>query len=152
MHAEASVCQLESHFLTTIGVAPIGARGPPPPVIFMKAQIFFFQISFPKSKLCTVLQYYQCTLQCTLRKLQCKSKLTNTVCANVFTITVCTVHVLYKLCSISMYTYNRILYSYYNLQQVQNTVHNIYSLYSIQSYRHLLNQWERRKNVILIYK
>ena len=38
-------------------------------------------------------------VQCTLRKLQCKSKLTNTVCANGFTITVCTVHVLYNLCS-----------------------------------------------------
>ena len=98
-----------------INVAPIGARGASPPQFFFlwKRRYFSFRLA-SLNRNCV--QYYNTTsstsvlytVQCTLRKLQCKSKLTNTVCANVFTITVCTVHVLYNLCSISMYTYNRI--------------------------------------------
>ena len=111
-------------------------RGPaPPPSVFFNESVDIFHsilaslnqncVQYYNTKLTSVLY---CTLQCTLRKLQCKNKLTNTVCANVFslfTIIVCTVHVLYNLCSISMYTPTSIIvhsYSYYSLQQTQNTV------------------------------
>ena len=50
-----------------IGVAPIGARGGLPPQFFlMKALIFFFQISFPKSKLCTLYSTTILLVYCTV--------------------------------------------------------------------------------------
>ena len=73
-----------------------GGLAPPPQFFLMRAQIFLLQISFPKSKLCTVLQYYQCTVH--YENCNVKSKLTNTVCANGFTISL-SLYVRYTYCT-----------------------------------------------------